>query len=64
MQIVLSNNEIGLKALFEKYTGSNEKQYLTMDTCIKMIIEDAKLNLEPSQVRHAFVMSKMTVSNE
>ena len=44
VQQVLSNNEVGLRVLFDMYSQRKEK-YLTPDDVIKMIYEDAELDL-------------------
>ena len=41
---MLSNNELGLKALFDRYGNAAEK-YLTVDACVSMIVEDAALSV-------------------
>ena len=44
-QKVLTNNEVGLKALFKKYALRDNK-FLTMADCLKMICEDSCLSAD------------------
>ena len=63
VQQVLSNNEVGLRALFDMYSQRKEK-YLTPDDVIKMVYEDAELDLGIEKIRIAYALSKMTVMVE
>mmetsp|Transcript_26731 Transcript_26731/g.35776 ORF Transcript_26731/g.35776 Transcript_26731/m.35776 type:complete len:181 (+) Transcript_26731:500-1042(+) len=62
-QKVITNNEIGLKALFKKYT-MRDQGFLTLNDCMTMICSDSVLSANPKMVRTAFAMSKQTVANE
>ena len=65
VNIVLSNNEKGLKEVFNKYCRNiKELRFMSQADCIKLIIKDAGINVNEKQVLHDFALSKMTVVNE
>ena len=63
VQKVLTLNETGLRALYDRYTPTGYS-WLTIADCERLMVEDSPLEVSREIVLQAYAMSKQTVVNE